>query len=182
MMIRIFFAALAIALSVPALSQERRVFHVQDPYEPCEKVTEEDAQEHLYALKCGEGHVVDEAVWLASFDLGRWDGAYTSFTLLGGKRLNTVREPYPRVSSCRARWGCTYFSVASVEIPLCDLFAEKSLNEGLTFKASGGPRDLIILLSATRLRNLREAMIRAGFIAEGDYPLGPDAAQARGRC
>lgn len=148
----------SMVLGSPAASQQFQ--HNADPFEPCQTV-KEVAEPGLTGYKCGEGYI-DDVTLLVSFDLGTWSAAYDRFTIEGGRELEISGRTYPRVLGCRRR--CTYFSTASINLPLDILFADKARAAGLYIKASGGPRAVMLHIEPRRIAALERALIKAEFI------------------
>jgi hypothetical protein len=153
--------AAVFALIAVSAAAEPDVVHIRDPFESCEKVTENERY-GLSSLQCGQDSKATSATWLMQFDLGRWSAPYSRFTIFGGRELETVGRPRVSVGSCRR--GCTYFQVESVKIPYDVLFSDEALTTGLQIKAVGGPRDLFLMLSPARIQRFRQGLIAAKFI------------------
>lgn len=169
-MLRLLAILGLLVAAAPALA-EPEVVHIRDPFDPCEKVTENE-RFGLTSRRCGKDGEVNYAVWLVSFDLGRWSAPYSRFTLAGGTELETTSRPRASVGSCRR--GCTFYQVESIVIPFDVLFGWEAMNHGLIIKAAGGPRDIYLELPASRVQAFRTALLKARFMKNDNNPYSWD--------
>jgi hypothetical protein len=165
-MLRLLATLGLLVTTAPALA-EPEVLHIRDPFEPCEKVTEKERY-GLTSLLCGKDAKVNDAVWLVSFDLGRWSAPYSRFTVRGGAELETIGRPHASVGSCRR--GCTFYQVESVVIPFHLLFSAEAMTTGLQIQAVGGPQDVYLTLPPERIQRFRQGLITAKFIEDDANP------------